>query len=224
MNIHDDMSDSEVLRAASEFLTRIPMADPPDVEAITARGHARRNRRLASTAGLSVAAAATAFALSLTGVLGPSQAKAPGTIRTMSFTLVSHHNGTVTLTINPLELLDATALQNDLRQHGIPAHVTAGSFCHSDPGPSLADFNQVLSGFLNPPPGAREQPTITFNPAAMPAGTELNLGVFQPSSATSGSQEAELNLIYANSYTCTSDPNAQGGPVLGIQLQGPGHS
>jgi hypothetical protein len=223
MNIHDDMSDSEVLRAASEVLTRIPMADPPDVEAITARGHARRNRRLASAAGLSVAAAATALALSLTGVLGPSQAKAPGTIRTMSFTLVSHHNGTATLTINPVELLDATALQNDLQQAGIPAHVTSGSFCHSDPGPSLAVVNQVLSGGLNPGPGTHPD-TITFNPAAMPAGTELNLGVFQPSSATSGSQEAELNLIYANSYTCTSDPNAHWGPGLGVQLQGPGHS
>jgi DNA-binding CsgD family transcriptional regulator len=52
MNVHDEMSDSEVLRVASQVLSRISVAGPPDVEAITARGRARRNRRLASTAGL----------------------------------------------------------------------------------------------------------------------------------------------------------------------------
>jgi hypothetical protein len=111
MNVHDEMSDSEVLRAAPEFLSRISVAGPPDAGAITARGRARRNRRLASGAGLSVAAAATALALSLTG-LGPSQATAPGSVRTMSFTLVSHHNGTATPTIKPPHTAAAVTLIN----------------------------------------------------------------------------------------------------------------
>jgi hypothetical protein len=225
MNIHDEMTDSEVLRAATEFLSRIPMAAPPDVEAITARGHARRNRRLASAAGLSVAAAATALALSLTGVLGPSRAKAPGTIRTMSFTLVSHNNGTVTLTINRNVLFDATALQNDLHHDGIPALVTSGSFCGSNPAP--AGLWQVVSGSIAPPPpGTRERvlppgpPTITFNPAAIPAGAELSIGDFQPSSST---QQASLTLIYAKSYTCTSDPNlGPGAGPVAVLLNTPG--
>ena len=42
MNAHDEMSDNEVLRAASDSLSAIPMASPPDVEAIMARGRARR--------------------------------------------------------------------------------------------------------------------------------------------------------------------------------------
>jgi hypothetical protein len=41
MNVHDEMSDNEVLRAASGSLSAIPMAQPPDVEAIIARGDAR---------------------------------------------------------------------------------------------------------------------------------------------------------------------------------------
>lgn len=133
MNVHDEMSDNEVLRAASESLSRIPMASPPDVEAIMARGRAHRRRRFSGVAGMSVAAAGTALALGLTGVLGPAPARAPGTIRTALFTLVSNSNGTATLTINPKELVDAAALQNDLRQYGIPALVTSGSFCSSDP-------------------------------------------------------------------------------------------
>ena len=64
-------------------------------------GPARRRHRLSAVAGLSVAGAAagTALALGLTGVLGP--ARTPGTIRTASFTLASNSNGTATLTINP---------------------------------------------------------------------------------------------------------------------------
>ena len=143
MNVHDEMSDNEVLRAASDSLSGIPVASPPEVEAIMARGRARRRHRLAAVAGLSVAGAAagTALALGLTGVLGP--ARAPGTIQTAAFTVVSNANGTATLTINPKELLDPAALQSDLAQYGIPAKVTSGSFCSSDPHP--AGFSQVVS-------------------------------------------------------------------------------
>ncbi len=209
MNVHDEMSDNEVLRAASDSLSAIPMASPPDVEAIMARGRARRTRRRSAAAGLSVAGAAagTALALGLTGVLGP--ARTPGTIRTASFTLVSNSNGTATLTINPKELLDPAALQSDLAHYGIPAKVTSGSFCSSDPHP--AGFSQVVSfhpagpGTSTPQSGVH--PTITIDPAAMPAGAELSVGYFQLSSGQySGEQEAEVALIDTSSYTCTSTP------------------
>ena len=206
MNVHDEMSDNEVLRAASESLSRIPMASPPDVEAIMARGRAHRRRRLSGVAGMSVAAAGTALALGLTGVLGPAPARAPGTIRTASFTLVSNSNGTATLTINPKELVDAAALQNDLRQYGIPALVTSGSFCSSDPAP--APLSRVLSFYPNYGPGRHViprgvHPTVTFNPAAMPAGTELSFGVFQ---LGSGEQQTDFMLINTSSYTCANTP------------------
>jgi hypothetical protein len=218
MNVHNEMSDTEVLRAASDSLSGIPVASPPDVAAIMARGRARRTRRLSAVAGVSVAGAAagTALALGLTGVLGP--ARTPGTIRTAAFTLVSNANGTATLTINPKELLDPAALQSDLAQYGIPAKVTSGSFCSSDPPP--AGFSQVVSfqpagpGTVTPQSGV--QPTITITPSAMPAGAELSFGYFQLSSGTySGEQQAELVLINTNSYTCTSTPPDPNGPPDG---------
>jgi hypothetical protein len=214
MNLHDEMSDDQVLRAASGSLSALPVAPPPDVESIVDRGRTRRRHRLSAIAGLSVAGAAagTALALALTGVLGP--ARTPGTIRTASFTLVSNSNGTATLTLNPKELLDPAALQKDLTQYGIPAKVTSGSFCSSDPHPD--GFSQVVS--FNPPgpgtatPQSGVQPTITIDPSAMPAGAELSVGYFQLSSGQySGEQQAEVVLINADSYTCTStppDPNA----------------
>jgi hypothetical protein len=230
MNIHDELSDNEVLRAAADSLSAIPMASPPDVGAIMARGRARRTRRLSAVAGLSVAAAGTALALGLTGVLGP--ARTPGTIRTAAFTLVSNSNGTATLTINPKELLDSAALQSDLARYGIPAKVTTGSFCSSDPAP--AGFSQVVSSHPAGPFTATPQngvhPTITINPAAMPAGTELSIGNFQLSSGEyAGQQQADFVLIDTSSYTCSStppDPNglpAGYGPADGMGLLYGGH-
>ena len=193
-----------------------------------ARGRARRRHRLSAVAGASVAAAAgTALALGLTGVLGP--ARTPGTIRTVSFTLVSNSDGTATLTINPKELLDPAALQNDLAHYGIPAKVTSGSFCSSDPAP--AGFSQVVpgqpagSGTGTPQPVV--QPTITIDPSAMPAGAELSIGYFQLSS---GEQQANVVLIDTSSYTCTSTPPDFPSPPagsdesdsLGVRYSGPG--
>jgi hypothetical protein len=233
MNIHDEMSDNEVLRAASESLCAIPMANPPDVAAITAMGRARRRHRLSAIAGVSVAGAAAGIALTLglTGVLG--SARPPGTVRTASFTLVSNSNGTATLTISPKELLDPAALQSDLAQYGIPAKVTVGSICTSDPAPT--GFSQVVSSNPAGPsiatPTPVLNPTMTIDPAAMPAGTELSVGDFQLSSgAFSGQQQADFVLIDTNSYTCSStppDPNSLPdgyGPSDGIGLLygGPG--
>ncbi len=233
MNVHDEMSDNEVLRAASDSLSAIPMATPPDVAAIMARGRARRRHRLSAVTGLSVAgvAAGTALALGLTGALGP--ARAPGTIRTAAFTLASNSNGTATLTIKPGELLDPAALQSDLAQHGIPAKVTTGSFCSSDSAP--AGFSQVVSfspaGPYTATPQNGAQPTITIDPAAMPAGTELSVGDFQLSSGEfSGQQQADFVLIDTSSYTCSSTPpDPNGLPVgygpadgIGLLYGGPG--
>jgi hypothetical protein len=218
MNVHDEMSDNEVLRAASDSLSAIPMANPPDVAAIMARGRARRRHRLSAVTGLSVAgvAAGTALALGLTGVLGP--ARVPGTIRTASFTLASNANGTATLTINPKELLDPAALQSDLAQDGIPAKVTSGSFCSSDPVP--AGFSQVVSsnpaGPYTATPQNGSHPTITIDPSAMPAGAELSVGYFQLSSGeAAGEQQADVVLIDTSSYTCTSTPPDPNGPPAG---------
>jgi hypothetical protein len=234
MNVHDEMSDTEVLRAASGSLAAIPMASPPDVEAIMARGRARRRRRLSGIAGLSVTAAAgAALALSLTGVLGPAPARGTGTIQTAAFTIASNSDGTATLTIKPGELLDPAALQSDLAQYGIPAMVTTGSLCTSDPAP--AGFSQVVSSSPAGPSTVTPQPvanpTITIDPSALPAGTELSVGDFQLSSGDySGQQQADFVLIDTNSYTCSStppDPNALPdgyGPADGIGLLygGPG--
>jgi hypothetical protein len=161
------------------------------------------HRKLGAGIAAATAAAGVVLGLGLTGAFGSAAvsgtgasrttvpARSTGTIRTTAFTLVKHANGTVTLTINPGVLLEPSTLQSDLKQDGIPAMVTSGKFCSSDPAP--AGFNQVVTS-------QKPTHTMTIKPAAMPAGTELGFGYFQLSSG----QETAAGLIDTSSYTCTS--------------------
>jgi hypothetical protein len=238
MSIHDEMSDHEVLRAAADSLSGLPISRPPDLESIMARGRAhraRRARRLTAAASLSAvgAAASTALAVGLTSALSPAPAPDPaqtpapspstGPIRTAAFTLASNPDGTATLTINAGELLDTAALQRDLTRYGIPAKVTSGKFCSSDPAPD--GFKRAVqlygpwvamtpSGPGKPPPD-QSTLSITIDPAAIPAGTALSIGDFQ---LGPDQQQADLVLIDTGSSTCSSTPPGPDGPPGGTQI------
>jgi hypothetical protein len=122
MNAHDDMSDTDVLSAARDSLSGMPVAGPPDVEAIMARGRARRHRRMipAVTGTLAVAAGA---ALAVTA-LGPAnhQASRQPIVRLAAWTVTKLADGNISVTIR--ELKDPAGLQSTLRADGVPASVT----------------------------------------------------------------------------------------------------
>jgi hypothetical protein len=155
----------------------------------------RRNRRLAAGITAAAAAAALVLILGLSGAIGSAPAHRTGTIRTAAFTLAQNASGTATLTINPRVLFEAATLQRDLERDHIPAMVTAGSFCSSNPAPP--GFSQVISIPIQP---RQHRVKVTINPAAMPAGTKLSFGHFQLAT----SQQTSIALIDTGSYTCTS--------------------
>ena len=210
------------------------LTEPPPAEKAVARGRARLTtvmtaapairrgrRRLAAGITAAAAAAAVVLGLGLSGAAGSATARGTGTIRTAAFTLTKNANGTATLSLTPQVLLDPAALQRDLRQDGIPAIVTSGSFCSSDPIPS--GFTQVVSG---PNPNGTPPPTYTINPAAMPAGTELSFGIEQiPNPAGYANRplrtQSFMELIDTNSYTC---PSALPEPWPQLLLDGEGAS
>ncbi len=173
----------------------------------------RDHRRLAAGVAAACAAAAVVLGLGLSGAFGPAHARGTATIRTAAFTLVEHANGTATLTINPRVLLEPAILQGDLEQDGIPALVTTGSFCASNPIPG--GFPQVVS--VSEASG--KQVIVTINPAAMSAGTELSLGNFQYSS--NNSTDTVLEIIDTNSYSCSSALPAVPADGDGIAVTGP---
>ena len=144
MSDTDQMTDSAELHELRDSLSGVALPERPRLEAITARGRARRRQRLSRAAGVSVAgvAAGTALAFGLSGahgsasVPGTIRTLAPGTIRTAAFKIVKKSDGKATLTLNPNEFLDPATLQRDLAKYGIPAKDFSGSFCSSDPAPA----------------------------------------------------------------------------------------
>jgi hypothetical protein len=216
---------SELRRMADDAARQ---ARPPAAAEIIRQGDLRRRRSftrqsLGALSAAGVAGAGVALSLGLTGSASPH---GTGTIQTEAFTLVRNADGTATLTINANVLFEPGTLQSDLGQDGIPAKVTVGSFCSSNPVP--AGFAQVVSvqnvhrdrqgiphvaptgstgsashtGPMNSTGPARQ--TITINPAAMPAGTELSFGNFQ----IANGEQTYFTLIDTGSYTCASAASA----------------
>ncbi len=220
MSDDDQVIESAELSELHRAVADVVLPERPPLESIIARGRGRRRNRQARAAGVAVAglAAATVAVLGLTGAFAP--ATTPRKIKTAAFTLVSNVDGTATLTINPGELLDPAALQSDLAEYHVPAIVTAGKFCQSEPAPS--GFSEVVrmqpSGGYTVAVGSGERPTITFDPSSLPAGTELSFGYFQ---LQDGQQQAMVALIDTSSYTCsTSVPSMSTSGGFGLLYGG----
>ena len=200
---------SELQRMADDAARH---ARPPAAAEIIRQGDRRRRRSLTrqSLGGLSAAGVVGAGVALGVGLTGSAPTHATGTIRTAAFTLVSNANGTATLTINNNVLFEPGTLQRDLAHDGIPAKVTAGSFCSSDPAP--AGVAQVVSV---PKMRPGQAPTVVIDPAAIPAGTELSVGTFQ----LAGGGRAFITLIDTGSHTCTGtapNPAPRGTAVFGF--------
>lgn len=149
MNVHDEMSDADVLRAAAESLSAIPVPSAPDTAAIITTGRARRRRRMS---GLSIAGAAavTVVALGLSGAFGstshqPSgsasyQPAHPAHAQLAAWTVTRLADGDISVTISQFK--DPAGLQSTLRADGVPASVTfAGQrnqACQPYPGGTLS--------------------------------------------------------------------------------------
>ncbi len=215
---NDQMTDSPELQELRDAMSSVGMPGRPPLEAIKRRGQAQRRQRRARATRFSVGGLVVAGALAVGVSLAVTPAQKLGTIQRAAYTLRHNQNGTDTLTLNPVELFDPSQLQSDLAQYGIPAKVTTGSYCTSTPEP--AGFSQVVS-FPGPGSSGRagsgNQPTITIDPSQMPSGTELSVGDFQITSDSPPQQQADMDLIDTNSYTCSSTP-----PTLGPDTPGAG--
>jgi hypothetical protein len=223
MNGYDDLSNEDVLRAAARSMATIPAAAPPDVNAIMARGRARRRHQLAGAgmAGVTGIAGVAVTSLALTGGLGGGGTAGTGggigTIHTEAFTLSENANGTAELRLNRAETFNPEALQRALAQDGIPALVTSGRYCSSDPALPSPHHLGVLSvlvpdGIPLGPPGPSSEQSVppgsvtVINPAKLPAGTKL----FFDYTRTGGSESLTGGLLATHSYTCV-----KGGPPNG---------
>jgi hypothetical protein len=217
MNDHDELNDSAVLSAVRDSISGLPMPTAPRLEAVTARGRARRRRHLG---GLSIAGAGACAALvvglaggsgSGSGSAGPApQHKAPP-VHLAAFSVVTRPDGATTLTLYPGQVANPNAVRLALAEHGIPAVVTAGKFCRTaiQPAPGVGQV-VVLShqpprmiGGPGPQRTGKPGPIVIYG-SAIPRGVELSIGYRQDPQ----SREISFTLIQAGApLTCTSIPD-----------------
>ena len=213
MNDDEHPDDSALTAELVDSLARVAVPERPPLAAITDRGRVHRRRRLAGLAGLGGATAAVviALALGLTGVFGAAPARGTGTTRTAAFTLTSYINGTVALKLS--QVFDPAALQRALAQHGIRALVKTGTYCSSSPAapspvrlgvlpiprrartphratPGTGGGQGIWESATLPVKPSQLAPMVdpismVINPAAMPSGTELFIGFFDPGTPSS---------------------------------------
>jgi hypothetical protein len=213
MTIHDDITDTDLIRAAATSLSTLPIPDPPSVETIMARGH--RCRYTTTGLALTASTALAVLALSLATVVANHSHTATATatsttIRTAAFTLTENTNGTATLRLTGSQMFDPATLQQALRQDHIPALVTTDSYCTSNPSPGSpiglgVITTQLPDGApLKPHTASRQQPVpdnvvTVIDPAPIPAGAELFFNYVRPT-------ELAFGLINTKSRTCQNRP------------------
>lgn len=192
------MGGPEVAELHAE-LTRLTVPARPALARVATRGGHLRRRRLGSAAvGIAVV-----VGLGVALPVGLSSTPRSHTYRAKGFVLTSNVNGTETITMSPSQTFDATALEQDLASHDIPAQVRTGSFCSSQPTPP--GFGQVVSVSPSGPwsvvGNSATEPNLTINPANLPAGTELSFGIFV---LPSGGEQVAASLITESAYSCSS--------------------
>jgi hypothetical protein len=176
MNGNGEVSDHDVLRAVRGSLSGVPVPGPPRVEAIIARGRARRRRRLIPGMAVLLALAAGA-ALTVTALAPAShQAGHPPSARLAAWTVARQADGNIRVTIR--ELRDSAGLQRRLRTDGVPANVTffgqLPRSCRRYPA-SPALINKVFTVLqrVRFPIMARRLTVMVIHPSALPSGAGI---------------------------------------------------
>ena len=166
------MNNDVLTRIADQF-SDVEMKTP--IEEIYRRARTRRTRR--RTASLFAAAGTAALVAGLAAAAvtqnGAHQPQ-PVAAHLAAFTVSAGPNGTSALTLRKGQQyrLDPLALREALAAHDIPALVTLGKSCDTAPEPDGLD-QVVLSQRQSD-----GNVTLTINPTAMPAGSELSIGYY----------------------------------------------
>lgn len=197
MNEHDD-----VICLVRDGLSGVDMDTA--VDEIFARGRVRRRRQLSGlTAAATAAGAATVMTLTIGGPATvpsahPSPAAGRGSAGLAAFTVTSGPGDSTTLTMRKgiQYRLNPSALRKALAEHGIPALVTVGKICSTQPGKSpelqqIARRQKLADGSV----------LIIIDGSKVPAGSRLSIGYFQ--------ELTLMSLVKDGSpLNCTSNPPA----------------
>ena len=174
------------LSGVKESLTDVHM--DPTADEIRARAHGRRLRRGLAGAGATGVALGVGLALAAGGG-GPAASPRSVHVNLAAWSVNSLPGGLVY--VNVRELVQPDLLRQTLAQAGVPAIVTFGEFCTQAHGSDAAgNLDQVLGKTA-----AGGEPKVTIKPAAIPAGSELSIGIVHI--ATPDGKKAGLDTAFS---------------------------
>jgi hypothetical protein len=195
------MNDDEMLAAmrnsltgAKESLTDVHLDRSAD--AIWARTRGRRLRRGLAGAGAGGVALGVGLALTAGGGSGTITRSVHVNLDAWSVNTVA--GGLVYVDVR--ELSDPVLLRQTLARAGVPAVVTFGEFCTGASGAGTGNPQQVLGKAVND-----GEPKLTINPAAIPAGSELSIGIVSVAKNGISGLDASFRLVKVGSrLTCST--------------------
>ena len=184
------MNDDDMLAATRRSLTSIKaslsdvhMDQPP--EAIIARARGRRLRRGLPALGGGVLALGIGLAFSLSG----SPAAAHGVhVNLAAWSVNTTSAGQVNVTIRQLK--DPARLSHTLADAGAAVKLTSGPVCTTPDDLKLSRVVRKL-------PSPSGDVVLRINPAAIPAGTELVIGIGHLSMGSEHGRSAAFGLVKA---------------------------
>jgi hypothetical protein len=202
------------LTGVTESMTDVHLERP--VSTIQARARGRRVRR--GLAGVSAGGLALGVGLALAtggGSTGGGSAAArarPVHVNLDAWSVNTLSSGLVYVDVR--ELQNPGLLRQTLARAGIPAIVTFGEICIEPNGAGNDNLHEIIGKTA-----ARGDARLTFNPAGIPHGSELSIGIVPASKSGVRGLNAGFSLVHDGAQlTCSQSgtkPAAQGttGPV-----------
>jgi hypothetical protein len=198
------------LTGVTESLTDVRLETP--VNTIQARARGRRLRRGLATATTGGLALGLGLGLALAAGGGPVAGARPVHVNLDAWSVNTLSGGLVYVDVRQLQ--DPVLLRQTLAEAGVPAIVTFGEFCTGPNGGGTADLAQVIGKTA-----VGGEPKLTINPARIPHGSELSIGIVTASKRDVRGLTAGFALVQNGAQlTCgqpNNNPRGQGktGPV-----------
>jgi hypothetical protein len=210
------MNDDEMLATLRSSLTGVKesLTDvhlDRSADAIRARARGRRLRRGLAGAGAGGVALGVGLALAAGGGSGTAAARSVH-VNLDAWSVNTLSSGLVYLDVRQLQ--QPALLRQTLARAGVPAIVTFGEFCTETAAGNTANLQQILGkGALG------GQPRLTINPAAIPAGSELSIGIVSASKRGVKGLDAAFGLVKEGARLTCGNPGTE--PGVGKGKQGP---
>jgi hypothetical protein len=190
----DDIMAAQImaaLRGAKDSLTDVRMDASAD--SIVARAGRRRLHRGLSVAGAGALALGVGLGVVVSGGGGVTPVSSDKSVHVnlAAWSVNTTSDGLVDVTVR--ELTHPAAMRQALAQAGVPAYVSFDKFCQPKSGHGLPQINAVLGHSFS-----GHAVLMTIDPAAMPAGSELVIGMVHawPGTVTS------FSLVKDGPLTC----------------------